>query len=234
MELTGIEPLVTPNGVALSRGTDDDGWRWSFHPEDYLTPANYYASVTGILDCIVHRKLREWWANQSPADIKAKSGKALDRGVRIHDALAQGKKPRDLKDRLGEIEVAELSIYSTVYGFAGTLDVIRPIDGERTITDYKSGANYGIKTGWQLGAYRMAYGELMGEYLNMAGIHIPPPKPDGREGIQKIFKYEHVDACWLAFLTAFYSWRMLYWTKLARMEWKWLHTPLLVPAAGLT
>lgn len=216
MQLTGIEELRTPNGMALMRGYDSNGWRWSFHPAHQDNPAEWYASTTGILDIFTPRELKEWWQNSTPEEIKKKSGAALKRGTDMHRAIAEGKTPKSVKDRL-VVEHSEISVYSPTYGVAGTIDHVGTLDDIPFILDYKSGRSYGIKTGYQLAAYRNLWHELMGEWRGMAGVHIPP----GGEP-QRLFTYQYFDFCWLAFLCSFQLWKSMYFRRLEKMGWRWL------------
>lgn len=84
-----------------------------------------------------------------------KSGKAKDRGTKVHkiiEAYAYGQQPKfdeefrpyDLQIRkfLAEYEpifqAAEAPVYNLTYGYAGTMDLILDIDGVRCIVDAKT------------------------------------------------------------------------------------------------
>lgn len=64
---------------------------------------------------------------------------------------------------------SEQVVYSKVYGYAGTFDLVLEIDGKKYITDFKtSGGIYGLEYWLQLAAYRHAL-EEMGVDKDFAG-----------------------------------------------------------------
>ncbi len=83
---------------------------------------------------------------------------ATELGTAVHDACEQyaltGERPavddevRPFVDRFDEwaqtwqpaYEAAEAAVYNRTYGYAGTLDAIATIDGQRLLLDYKSSA----------------------------------------------------------------------------------------------
>ena len=60
------------------------------------------------------------------------------------------------------IKANERKVCSVVYGFAGTLDRVAIINGNRSILDIKTGAK-NAATGIQLSAYELAYCEQIGK-----------------------------------------------------------------------
>ena len=229
-ELTGVETLKTVNGVALMRGYDQDGWRWSFHPEDRDNPASWYASTTGILQPIVHHQLKRWMVDTPGEEQKKILEETGQRGTEIHKQVAldlqelESNPPPEwleLKEEHNIVaEATEVTVYSPTLGYAGTMDFVGRYDDTRGIVDVKSGY-YSIKAGWQLAGYQGAHKELTGEALGMAVATLRPPP--------KLWKYEHIDWCWLEFLCCLHIWRGLYHSKLKRMGWQWLYTPILKP-----
>lgn len=221
----------------LERITDSDGWRWYYRETDDDTPARWMISVTQILSPVVHERLQSWFKKQDYGAQEKKRKETADIGTLLHDLIAadlRGEK-RDIPDNVKDAfenwqvlkgdyditaSVIETPMCSDLYGFAGTPDLIGTYEGKRAVLDIKTGA-YSIKTGWQLAAYRQMWQEQTGEKLSMVGLQI---HRDGE--IAKPFVYEYLDECWLAFLSCLNVWRMLYFNKLKKQEWSWLHVPL--------
>jgi hypothetical protein len=100
------------------------------------------------------------------------------------------------------------------------LDILGDFDGHPVIMDLKTGY-YSVKTGWQIAAYKQAYEEMQNgaaQGLGMVGISI---KRDG--SLAQPFVYTHWDYCWRAFLACFTVWKALYFRKLQRLNWVYLH-----------
>lgn len=210
----------------------NEGWR--FYQD--MDTGNKYLSVTTILDCIVPYYLTKWFKKTSAAQIKKKSQTALDHGSSIHKITENADRgiKQDLTDdqkkhldRYNQVKKehkiipieSEVVVYSDAYGYAGRLDLLAEVDGEMSVCDKKTGRSYDIKTGWQIAAYKYAYEEMHGiSGLGMTGIHLPS---DDKE--PKVFKYEHFDWCWNCFLAAHQAFRGLYFTRLKKENWKWLH-----------
>jgi hypothetical protein len=62
--------------------TDDNGFRW--YPRD----GHKHISVTTVLDCIVHNRLKNWFKNTSKNAINKKTQQTADIGTAIHKAIA--------------------------------------------------------------------------------------------------------------------------------------------------
>lgn len=217
----------------LFRFEDSDGWRWYAESESKFKDGECYISVTKVLDTVVHEKLKAWYVNNSKKAIEKKSTETADVGTAIHELIRCDLSglPYEVDETLKAPfeqwlklkETHKITAYSTEsfvhseLGFAGTADIQGYFDGKKAVMDIKTGS-YNIKAGWQLAAYRQAIFEKTGEWVGMVGLHI---KRDGSVGTP--FVYEHFDFCWKAFESALFCWKALYFTKLNKMKWKYLH-----------
>lgn len=78
-----------------------------------------------------------------------------------------------LDDWRPSYEMTESTVYSCRFGYAGTLDAIATINGERWLLDYKSGKSVHNEVSLQLAAYRHA------DFVGMAdGTEEPVPLVD--------------------------------------------------------
>ncbi len=218
----------------IRRIEDSDGWR--FYTEDDAIDGRKYISVTKILDCAVPEKLQQYMKKNSANAQAKRMTETADIGTAIH-ALVEN----DLKGIEQEIPThlaspfrlwqetrkkhnikpmhTEIMCVSRKYGFAGTCDMVAEIDGVKCVADLKTGF-FSTKAGFQISAYRMALIEMgiIDDSYGMAGIQI---KRDGSGAT--VFKYEHLDWCLKAFVSCFEVWKSLYFTKLNKMEWPFLH-----------
>ncbi len=219
--------------VELEQYNDPDFYdkRW-YRGKDALT-SEWFISVTAVLDDVIHPKLKNYFKNTSKETQDEKLKTAIDRGQSIHEVieLSEAKKPYTLTDTtrtaleawqaLKEkdniiIEENEKVTYHPELGYAGTFDMIGTMHGNPTMFDIKSG-RYGIKTGWQLAAYREAQMKLTGiKELGLVGVSIPANKEP------KLFKYEHLDWCWNRFADTLGCFRGQYFYELNKREWKYL------------
>ena len=232
-----LEDRTAVNGQSLLRFKDTNGWRWNALPKDLDHPERWMASVTNILSVVTHERLVQYMVNTPGKKQKAVLEKTAKIGTEIHEKVQKdlmGTQVTGLPDAWKDIQnqygisaiAVEVPVYSWDYGYAGTIDVIGQLGSEPFIFDFKTGKTYGIKTGWQLAAYRNAYLEKTGEYdIGMAGVHLPR---EGAEG--KLFRYEHIDFCWISFLATFHIWKALYYRRLESMGWKWLNEWVVVPS----
>ncbi len=221
--------------LCLERVEDEDGWRF-YRPIGDEDRSRWYISVTEVLKPILAQRLQQWIKTTSAKKQDAILNEASDVGTELHSLVESdllGKTPtvkpqyegffekwKTLRQEHGiNAEKHEAYVCSDRYGYAGTFDILGMFNGKRAIMDVKTGF-YGVKTGWQLAAYRNAYKELTGEDVGLVGLSI---RKDG-SGAQA-FEYEHLDFCWVTFLAALQVFRALYWTKLSKMQWHWLETP---------
>lgn len=232
-------PVLPSTVNPLERWEDPDGWRW------YKRDGKLYISVTKVLDVAVPESLQNWWKKNTPKAIDKKSGAALTHGSTLHNALETYVKtkvvPEGSRDFIEqfiawaaftglELEQSEVAVASDELGHAGTLDLLGTLKGKPMILDLKTGRNYGIKTGYQLAAYKYAWEEMTGTFgYGMAGIHATLQDtiltPDGEQQVYafKLFEYEHMEFCLQRFLCCLEVWRGLYFNKLKALEWPWLN-----------
>ena len=80
---------------------------------------------------------------------------------------------RFLSEWQPKVEAAEMVVYSERYGYAGTLDSIMVIDGERVVLDVKTGSGVYREASVQLAMYRAA------DFVQVNGERIAMPETDG-------------------------------------------------------
>lgn len=213
------------------RVKDSDGWSWYGQPGP-----DTCLSVTTILDPITPKFLSNWFKNNSSNKIEKKLTVAGDFGSSAHEMFAKilNHEPFDIPEshiihvnnfsRWAEENnvkplACERTIISGKYGFAGTADFIGEINGKLVVADWKTGNSYSIKNGWQIAAYRLAAIEqgLIPETCGMIGVQVARDT-----GVVKTFEYTHIDFCEHAFLATLDVFKALYFTKLNKLNWKWL------------
>jgi hypothetical protein len=216
--------------MSLTRHSDKDGWRW--YQEDGKPDK---ISVTTILDVAVPQRLKQYFMKNSKASQEKKLKEAGDIGTAIHAAVEADLNGDEVtltdktepafnewlklkKEHNISAVSTELMVSSDKYGFAGTADIIGWFDGKLCVMDIKTGY-YSIKTGWQLGLYRLAHMETdtMKNELGLVGLSI---KKDGSVG--KPLVYEHIDYVTRAGLHCLEVFKALYFSKLNKMDWKYL------------
>lgn len=221
------------NEAKVKRTEDADGWRW-YEIEGL---SDKFISVTKVLDCVVHERLQNWFKSKGPKAIETTSSRAKKLGTEHHSALEKylktGEVAKGYEDFIEAwsvfclehgiaVDYFERMLYSPTLGVAGTADMIGTIKGKPMIGDLKTGRTYNIKTGHQLAAYKFMHEELTGTTdTKMIGIHAQSFS-EGKYNI-RLFEYEHDLFCLQRFLCALEAWKGLYFSKLAKMNWKWLH-----------
>lgn len=217
----------------LKRIEDEDGWRWYVKDGDAVN--HQYISVTEVLSCLVPQKLKNFFINNSKSNVTKIQESTADLGTRIHsiieaDLTGQNimleddtKEPferwLELKEKhsIQAIET-ELSVYSDKLGIAGTLDIYGLFEGRPAIMDIKTGY-YDVKAGFQMAAYKQAFEEMNGENGNsIVGLSV---KRDGSQA--KAYVYEHENWCLKSFIACLEAFKALYFYKLDKMKWPWLH-----------
>lgn len=220
-------PLCGDKEKKIVRYEDEDGWRW------YERDGKKYLSVTLVLSCVVHEKLKSWFIRNSQNKVKTAVKNAANLGTKIHAAVEA-----DIKGKVHKIdpEIAqafanwkelkrtkvtpfesEVYVYSETLGVAGQLDLLGEYNKKMSVMDIKTG-RYDVKAGWQMAAYKHCYEEMHNiKDLGMVGIQIP------RDGSEiRTFEYEHYDWCMSCFLGALQCFKGQYFAKLAKMDWPWL------------
>ncbi len=197
-------------------------------------PNEWYISVTTALQSAQPPKLLKWMKETNgkkqeqvlqqrseegtsfhdlvEADLRGQNVTATDEQRRGFDAWLALKSEHNISG-----EETEVSVYSDLWGYAGTFDIIGQVDGERCIMDIKTGY-LSEKAGWQLAAYRYALMSLGEPNLGMIGIQL---RADGRS---KLVRYTHYDWCFSRFLDCLGAWRGFNFYKLNNINWRWLHT----------
>lgn len=221
----------------IERLTDESGQRWYCHEEDRENPARWGASVTNILSIVVPPKRQAYHERTEPETQKTRKQYAGDWGSAMHalierDLRGDVARLEDVDEGLGEsfgkwlalrdehgisAEHVETMVFSDLYGYGGTFDLIGECDGKRALMDIKTGY-VGVNAGQQMAAYRQAWFEMTGELLPTITISIPR---NGKPA--KLFESEHYDWQWHAFLGIFQAWKSLEFYRLQEQGWEWLH-----------
>jgi len=119
----------------------------------------------------------------------------------------------------------ESTVYSDLYGYAGTADFIGYVDGELTAIDWKtSSRNYSITNSWQMAAQRLAAMEC----FNIKSPAIMGVQISRTDGALKTFKVEHIDFCTEHFLHALEVFKGLMFYKLEKMGYLYTKQNVLI------
>lgn len=214
----------------MERYTHKD-WRLYAENDIELAAGNFYISVTTILSIICGRDERNFMITSSPDYYKSIMETASDTGTQIHKAIqadllgqpysTEGiEKPIENWKKLKEkhnltATTTEIQVVSEEYGYAGTLDWEGTIENEPAVFELKSGL-YQITAGWQLAAYKHCLDPE--NKKKMVGVQVHRNGKDFG-----IYRYQYVDACFKAFLSALNCFRMYYYNELKRLDWKFLN-----------
>lgn len=162
----------------------------------YYRNEKYYPSVTSILQYMPKGKFFENWLKDvgHNADIIAR--KAADEGTQVHDAIERylkGEKIQFLNEdgysrysldvwkmilKFHEFWTnyqptlieSEIHLYSDLYTYAGTCDLVVEINGEKWLLDIKTSNSLHVSQDLQLSAYAQAWNELFEEKIERIGI----------------------------------------------------------------
>lgn len=218
--------------MKIEMKTDADGWRI------YQCDKTPLFSITTILgNTVANPKLASWYKKNSAKKIDEVMTTTADLGTRAHaafEAILKNEVPEvtaDIQPLVASFRKwkddnnvkplhLEKTVYSKKYGYAGTLDFVGYVNGELTIIDWKTSKNYKITNGWQMGAQRIAALESLNisRECGLLGVQISRDS-----GELKTFKYQHIESVENAFLHSLEVFKMLYYNKLAKLEWPWLH-----------
>lgn len=218
---------LEPEKPQIVRDEDQDGWRI------YRVNGKPHLSVTLILSCVVHERLKKWFINNSKNAVNKKSSETAKIGSDIHkmvedsaidpsapvpDALkGHAEQWERIRDEYQIRPIQSEFMVHHPHGFAGQVDLYADSKFGKTIFDVKTGRTT-VQAGWQMAAYRLAALSMGMPVDAMAVISIPR---DGSKA--KVFKYEHIDFCTQRFLSTFECFKGLYWSKLDKMgfeQWK--------------
>jgi hypothetical protein len=162
----------------------------------YSRENKLYPSVTSILQYMPKNKFFENWLKDvgHNADIIAR--KAADEGTQVHDAIERYLTGEKIVwvDENGyskySLEVwkmilkfhdfwttykptlieSEIHLFSDIYTYAGTCDLVVEIDGKRWLLDIKTSNSLHTSYDLQLAAYAQAWNELYEEKIDHIGI----------------------------------------------------------------
>ena len=162
----------------------------------YSRNNKYYPSVTSILQYMPKGKFFETWLKDvgHNADIIAR--KAADEGTQVHDAIERyltgekivwvdengySKYSLDVWKMILKFHEfwtihkptlieSEIHLFSDIYTYAGTCDLVVEIDGKRWLLDIKTSNSLHTSYDLQLAAYAQAWNELYEEKIDRIGI----------------------------------------------------------------
>jgi hypothetical protein len=204
-----------------TNAVDTTRWRW---PDDMPYPC---VSVTSVLSLIVPDGLKKWFVDTDGETVRRISGKAADRGTKVHEiieAINRRQSPavdfefaeiiKQYQEFLSTVQPEFIEIEKELihkrYGFSGRADCIVRIGDKVELWDYKTG-RISTQTGWQLCAYKCACEEmgLKIDGVKAIGVNLKLNKIE-------VYKYEHFDFCALAFLKALDLFKATYFNTLAK------------------
>lgn len=218
--------------MQIEMKSDADGWRLY-----YIGKTPLFSITTILGNTVANPKLAAWYKKTSEKKIEQVMTTTSDLGTRAHKAfesILKNEKPELTPDIQPLVQSftkwkndnnvkalhLEKTVFSKRYGYAGTLDFVGYVNGELTIIDWKTSKNYKITNGWQMGAQRLAALESLNisKDCGLMGVQISRDS-----GELKTFKYQHIESVENAFLNSLEVFKMLYYNKLAKLEWPWLH-----------
>lgn len=187
-------------------------------------PETYYPSVTTILDYMPKDRFFMQWIKDVGANADIIKNRAGIEGSQVHEAaedLMNGREVTWIDDNgyakydthvwgmivkfhefmlqvQPKIEAVEEFIYSDIYKYAGTVDIVAIINNKRWILDIKT-SNYlhGVY-GNQMAAYAKAWKEIKGQDIDNIGIvwlKSSKRKPSNKEGVYqgKGWELKHIE-----------------------------------------
>lgn len=147
------------NHVKVDLGYDDIKAKTTEEGRRYFAPnGQSYPSVTTVLSILSEQSIREWRARVGEEEANRISGKASNRGTKVHlivekyidndpdfkkgftpDIIEMFLQMKPVLDeRLGDIYAQEAPLYSEFLGLAGRVDCVGDFDGRRSIIDFKT------------------------------------------------------------------------------------------------
>lgn len=162
----------------------------------YKRNDSYYPSVTSILQFMPKNKFFETWLKDVGHNADIIMRKAGEEGTQVHNAVEKLLLGEEINwmDNYGnatysllvwemilkfvefwqtvkpKLLFTEQLVFSDTYKYAGTLDLIVDIDGEKWLIDLKTSNNLYKSYDLQVAAYAHAFTELTGEKIDKAGI----------------------------------------------------------------
>lgn len=215
----------------LEREEDSDGWRW------YKKGDKKYISVTKSLEHITHQRFARAMVQAKPEEWREKAQKTANIGITIEGLVTADLKgelnliPKEYEPHVEgwkkikkefEIEAtsSQVQVYSDLYGYAGTIDLIGSVRGHPAIMDIKSGY-ISPKAAQQECAYAIALSEIQDKNWEEFDLVTLSIHRDGT--VRDPFITVHKD--WVArqYFAALQSFKGLYFSKLQKMNYQWLH-----------
>jgi ATP-dependent exoDNAse (exonuclease V) beta subunit len=194
-----IEKNVNVNKKSVTRlvKIDYESKRVNILDTRYYTKNDkIYPSVTSILQHMPKNKFFENWLKDVGHNADFIVKKAADEGTQVHDAIERylmGEKIEWI-DTNGyskySLEVwkmilkfhefwsvhkptlieSEIHLFSDIYNYAGTCDLVVELDGKRWLLDIKTSNSLHTSHNLQLAAYAQAWNELYEEKIDHIGI----------------------------------------------------------------
>jgi predicted RecB family nuclease len=166
----------------------------------YVKNGVQYPSVTSVLEVVRQPQLERWRGRVGNEEADRIAKEAADIGTGIHNLCAQadtvfmttGKVSLSIFDYapkpvvsyvnwlntyVEEIYLSEATLFSEQYRFAGTVDLVAKLKGDKTygVFDKKTTKRIWPQMGMQLGGYRQALKETTGLVADkLAIIHMNP------------------------------------------------------------
>lgn len=208
----------------------ENGFRFYSESDDHFKAGDFFIGVTSALSIIKTQEDVNYLLSTTRPKMELVLNETAEIGNEIHEDiqnyLMQKKfEPRRIQCLENFIKLhgdangisIENAVASKKYGYAGSYDAIVDLENP-TVIEIKTG-QFKITAGWQASAYAKALEEIgyVKQPMGVVGYHIH------RNGVDaKRFIYEHVDECFLAFLSVLNAFRMLNFNKLKKMNWKHL------------
>lgn len=111
-------------------------------------------------------------------------------------------------------EHSELTVYSKIFHFGGTIDRVGMFDGKRMVMDFKTG-RFHYSDLWKTEAYRQAYMEMTGDRdVGTVVIYLPRPELVARGEKPRHFTIQQHTSCFSAFLGCYHAFKMNHFKEL--------------------
>jgi len=205
----------------------------TYHGRLYEMDGQLGSSVSMACDVISPLFLQEWRKSNTARAINKRLEETAGPGTQGHlliEKQAEGEKvtpPEELKEWFTEwdktqiqysitAEQSEVKVFSKTYAYGGRIDRIGEFNGKRCIIDFKTGSYSHINL-WKTEAYRQAYVEMTGDKdVGAIVLHLPRPDLMARGHKVRHYTIQRHTSCFLAFLSAYQTFRMLYFKDLLK------------------
>jgi hypothetical protein len=191
-------------------------------------------SVGTATSCVVPLSRQEYYQKGKKEDMDKRRGETAEIGIAAHKIMEADGRGEEVSvpDGMSEwhaewdkakknfditAEYSEVKVFSQTYNYGGTIDRIGNFNGTRCVMDLKSG-HYSHIDLWKTEAYRQAYIEMTGDHeVGLVVLYIPRPDLAARGKTPRHYSVQHHNSCFLAFLSAMYNFKMLYYKELPKM-----------------